>query len=67
MMIMIRMTTIAPPPLTITPITDRQCTHVLYALLFTLNNNPVRQLHYPYFTDRKLRIRIVNISKSHSY
>lgn len=52
-MIMIKMT-IPPPPLTITSVTKKQCTHILYALLFTLSNNPIRQLHYPYFTDMEV-------------
>lgn len=63
LIIMIRMTTISPP-LTTTSIISKHCAHLLYALFFTLNNNPIRPMHYAYFTDMEVEYQNV---KSHSY
>lgn len=55
-MIMIKMTItrLPPAPLTTTSTIHKHCAHPLNALFFTLNNNPMRQIHYSYFMNMEV-------------
>lgn len=57
-MIMIKMPISSMPPaplaLTATSTVQKHCAHPSEALFFTLNNNPMRQIHSSYFTDMEV-------------